>query len=217
MHPFSHATPIRIALIDDHRLFVDGITASFAQAGFDVVAVAHDGLKAVEVVLKTRPDVVLMDISMPIVSGIDAIRRIRAIWPAARIIVLSMHDDTSLIATAIGAGAVGYLDKTCTFGEIATLVRIVAEASVVLSSHLAEAALTKVGNAPVLTESLTERQIEILKLVATGETTQSIAQHLGISHKTVNNHLGVVYQRLETANLTQAVLRAARLGIIDLH
>ena len=217
MHTVSRVSPTRIALIDDHRLFVDGLTASFEQAGFDVVAVAHDGIKAVEVVLSTRPDVVLMDISMPVLSGIEATRRIRAAWPSARILVLTMHDDTSLIATAIEAGAIGYLDKTCTFAEIATLVRIVAEASVTLSAHLAEATLSKLGNAPRLHEPLTERQVEVLTLIARGETTREVGRRLGISHKTVNNHLGIAYQRLETANLTQAVLRAARLGIIDLH
>ena len=210
------APPTRIALIDDHRLFVDGITASFVQAGFDVVAVAHDGRAAVDVVLRAKPDVVLMDISMPVLSGIEAIRQIRTAWSGARILVLTMHDDTSLIATAIEAGAIGYLDKTCTFAEIATLVRIVAEASVTLSADLAEAALRKLGNAPRLHEPLTDRQIEILRLVAKGESTHAIGQLLGISHKTVSNQLGIVYQRLETANLTQAVLRAARLGIIDL-
>jgi DNA-binding NarL/FixJ family response regulator len=212
-----HAPPTRIALIDDHRLFIDGITASFVQAGFDVVAVAHDGVSAVEAVLHARPDVILMDISMPLLSGIDAIRRIRAAWPTARILVLTMHDDPALIATAVESGAIGYLDKTCTFAEIATLARIVAEASISLSADLAQAALNKLGNAPRLHEPLTDRQLQILKLVASGETTQKVGMRLGISRKTVNNHLGLVYQRLQAANLTQAVLRAARLGIIDLQ
>ena len=208
---------IRVALADDHRSMRDGMASAFREVGVDVVVEVGDGDELVERALATRPDVILTDLSMPRCNGIEATRRIRLLWPEARIVLLTMHDDTESVRTAVLAGACGFLGKDLSFEEILDVVRRVAAGETVLSTNIAAQMLEVIGtHRSTDGDLLSERQIEILRLVADGRNTTQIARQLQISPKTVANHLAAVYRRLDAQNLTQAILRAIRLGIINL-
>jgi DNA-binding NarL/FixJ family response regulator len=214
-----HNRPITLVIVDDHQVLRDGLRASFIAAGCDVLGEASDGARAVDLVLELRPDVVLMDMSMPRVNGIEATKRIRAAWPDARILMLTMWDDTASTRAALSAGAVGYLSKDTSFADILQLVTVCAERSIRVSRDIARNMLDRLQSAPLPSaneEVLSPRQIEVLKAIAAGMSTGDVARRFEISPKTVNNHLAAIYRRLDTQNLAQAVIRGVKLGIIDL-
>ncbi len=207
---------LRIVLADDHSILRDGLRRGLTDAGEDVVGEAANGEEAVEVARSTRPDVVLMDLSMPVLDGIEATRRITAELPDTRVVVLSMHDDPTRTRAAINAGAVGFLHKGATIDEVVSTIRRAADGATVLSPELAmsmlEAAQADAAQEPMLSQ----RQVQILQLIADGRTTKQAAREVGITQKTVHNHLNAIYRRLDAQSLTQAILSAVRLGIIDL-
>ena len=207
---------IKILLADDHTLLRDGLRRSFEAAGDTVVGEASTGEEAVALAKALLPDVVLMDLSMPVMDGIEATRRIREALPTVRIAVLTMHDDIDRTRDAIAAGATAYLSKGTSFADVRDTVLRVVEGETVLSPALAGAMLTAMNDARTQEALLSERQVEILQAIADGMSTKQAGRYLGITTKTVHNHLNAIYRKLDAQSLTHAVLGAVRLGIIDL-
>ena len=208
---------LRILLADDHKILREGIRRGLEGAGETVVGEASNGEEAVELARTTQPDVVLMDLSMPVVDGIAATKRITDEMPETKVVVLTMHDDASRTRAAIAAGAVGYLTKGTSFTEVLETIRAVANGETVLSPQLAISMLRAAQEAVEHADLLSDRQVEILQKIANGYGTKQVARELGITQKTVHNHLNAIYRRLDTQSLTHAVLSAVRLGIIDLR
>ena len=208
---------LRILLVDDHKLLRESVRERLLEAGEEVVGEAENGEEAVDLCRETRPDVVLMDISMPVLDGIEATRRITSEMPDTKVVVLTMHDDASRTRQAISAGAVGYLTKGTSFAQVHDTLKAAASGETVLSPELAVGMLEAAQQATRNEEILSDRQVEILQKIADGLGTKQVARQLGITQKTVHNHLNAIYRRLDTQSLTHAVLSAVRLGIIDLH
>jgi len=210
---------IRLVLADDHRMLRDGLRLSMEDAGFDVVGDAGDGEEAARLVDSLHPDVVLMDVTMPLLDGIEATRLIHERHPRTHVVMLTMHGESDVMARAIQAGAVGYLVKDCSTEEIVDAVRMAADGAGALSSELASSMLVEVQRTPP-TETgdpvISPREEEVLQLVADGLSIPEVAARLFISGKTVKNHLGSIYGKLDARDRTQAVLRAVRMGIIRL-
>jgi len=207
---------MKILLADDHQILREGIRRRLEDAGEEVVGEASNGEEAVELVRQFSPDVVLMDLSMPVLDGVEATRRITSEFPDVKVVVLTMHDDSTKTRAAIGAGAVGYLTKGTTFNEIHDTLKAAAAGETALSPQLAVSMLRAAQEAAETGDLLSDRQTEILQKIANGLGTKQVARELGITQKTVHNHLNAIYRRLDTQSLTHAVLSAVRLGIIDL-
>jgi len=208
---------IKILLADDHALLRDGLRRSFEAAGDNVVGEASTGEEAVTLAKALQPDVVLMDLSMPVMDGIEATRLIRDALPGVKVAVLTMHDDIDKTRDAITAGASAYLSKGTSFADVRDTVLRVADGDTVLSPALAGAMLTTAAENKINDDLLSDRQIEILQAIADGMSTKQAGRYLGITTKTVHNHLNAIYRKLDAQSLTHAVLGAVRLGIIDLN
>lgn len=207
---------MKVLLADDHQILRDGIRRGLESAGETVVAEAANGEEAVELAAQHGPDLVLMDLSMPVMDGVQATKLIKESSPQVKVVVLSMHDDPSQTRAALEAGAVGYLSKGTSFFDVLDTLRRVHEGEEVLSPHLAATMLETADRAGDSNELLSSRQIEILQMIANGLSTKQVARELDITQKTVHNHLNTVYRKLDTQSLTHAVLSAVRLGIINL-
>lgn len=212
---------IRLLLADDHRMLREGLRRSMTDQGFDVVGEARDGDEAISLVEQHEPDVVLMDVTMPGVDGVEATRQIRAAYDEVRVVMLTMHADQEVLAAAIRAGASGYLVKDCSTDEIASAVRMAAGGETALSPQLAASMLNEVRklDQPAGPEServITKREEEVLQHIADGCSTPEVGEKLYISQKTVKNHLASIYQKLDARDRTQAVLQAVRMGIVRL-
>jgi DNA-binding NarL/FixJ family response regulator len=212
--------PLRVLLADDHRMLREGLRRTLEDSGVEVVGEAEDGAQAVRLALDTDPDVVVMDVTMPNVDGVEATRQLRAERPDARVVMLTMHSDQDIVANAIRAGASGYLTKDCTSEELVGAIQAVAGGDTVLSPELAGAMLQEVQKLGKAASQLpaepiiTKREEEVLQLIADGLSTPEVAERLYISLKTVKNHLASIYQKLDSRDRTQAVVRAVRMGII---
>ena len=223
---------VRVLLADDHRMLREGLRHSLEEAGLDVVGEASDGEEAVQLAASLSPEVVLMDVTMPVLGGIEATRRVRELLPDVRVVMLTMHADQAVLVQAIRAGASGYLVKDCSTDEVVSAVRAAASGETSLSPELAASMLSEVqrlgsasggaagsgaGASGADAEPLiTKREEEVLQLIADGLSTPEVASKLYISVKTVKNHLASIYQKLDSRDRTQAVLRAVRMGIVRL-
>jgi DNA-binding NarL/FixJ family response regulator len=216
---------LRLLLADDHPLIREGLRSSFANQGFTVVAEAEDGRRAVDLALEHRPDVVVMDIGMPELDGIEATRRILRQRPTAKVLVLTAHDDEGMRDAAQRAGALAYVSKTAATAEIADAVRALARGETML---VRDDSRQPAGYRPARYDRyfgenlppdpvLTRRESEVLQLFANGRSTVEVAKTLGISQKTVKNHLTSIYQKLNVRDRTEAVLLAVRMGLIKLE
>jgi DNA-binding NarL/FixJ family response regulator len=210
-----------VLLADDHRMLREGLHRSMVDEGFDVVGEADNGEEAVRLAAELQPDVILMDVSMPEMDGVEATRIIRATDTATQVIMLTMHADSDVLAEAIRAGASGYLVKDCSTEEVADAVRMAAKGDTALSPQLAATMLDEVRRLEVPDPSeeervITKREEEVLQLIADGCSTPEVAEQLYISQKTVKNHLASIYQKLDARDRTQAVLQAVRMGIVHL-
>jgi DNA-binding NarL/FixJ family response regulator len=209
------ADEIRVLIVDDHAVVREGLrTFLELQDDMQVVGEAGDGDDAVAVAERVLPDVVLMDLVMPGVDGIEAMRRLRRQVPSARAIVLTSFVDEERILPAIRAGAAGYLIKNVDPQELARAVRMAADGETLIdptvASRLVEV-LADAHDAP-RPEQLTPREQEVLELIGRGYSNKRIALELGVAEKTVKNHVSHVLSKLGVADRTQAALYAARVG-----
>ena len=213
----------RVLVADDHQMLRQAVRRALEEAGLNVVGEAADGNEAVNLAQTLLPDVVLMDVSMPVLDGIEATRRITASGSRSRILVLTMHDEDALRARAIRAGAAGFLTKDCELREVVDSVKAVALGEVLISREIAQAMLDQFPEAPVADEvvnntgPLTRREKEVLQSVADGRSTTEIGRELFIRVKTVKNHLASIYAKLDARDRTQAVISGVRMGIVQLR
>ena len=205
-------------LVDDHTMLRQGLRRGLEAEGIVVVGEAGDGEAAVQMALELRPDVVVMDVSMPILNGIDATRRLMNADARQRVVMLTMHMDRALVDQALRAGAVGYLTKDCSIQEVVEAIRMATSGDTVLSPNLATLMLEEVRADHGFDEQLiSPREEEVLQLVVDGLGTNEIAERLYISQKTVKNHLASIYDKLDASDRTQAVLTAVRMGIVHIR
>jgi len=214
----------RVMIADDHTLVREGLRWALEHAQLEVVGEAADGEEAVDLAEALHPDVVLMDLSLPVLSGVAATKKIKGRLPGTAVLVLSMLSDDTAVSSALGAGARGYLVKDSTSAEIVEAVRRVAAGERVLGPTLtydpgAGATGTERAAAPAPGGSrpiISKREEEVLRLLATGVSIPEAARRLFISVKTVKNHLSSIYQKLDSHDRAQAVLKAVRMGLITL-
>ncbi|HVH66886.1 MAG TPA: response regulator transcription factor [Gemmatimonadales bacterium] len=210
---------IRVLLADDHALFRSGLRALInGFSGITVVAEASNGREARQLASQQRPDVVLMDITMPDLNGLDATAQILRDVPGVKVLVLSMHPDEAYVNRALKAGATGYLLKTASGPELELAIRAVARGDLYLGPRVAKRVipeyLTRDAERPGDVERLTPRQREILQLIAEGCTSKQIAQRLGLSVKTVERHRADLMNRLEIHDIAGLVRWAIGHGLV---
>ncbi len=209
----SPSTPVRVMLVDDHAVVRRGLAGLLDGAeGIEVVATASNGEEAVAVAAAHRPGVIVMDLQMPGVDGVEATRRILAADPAAQVLVLTSFSDSERIHAALDAGAVGYLLKDADPEDVIEGVRAVARGESPLDPKAARELLlarARRNEQP----TLTPRETEVLRLVRTGLANKQIARRLGISERTVKAHLTSTFQRIGVVDRTQAALWAERNGV----
>lgn len=229
----------RVVLADDHQLLRQALRRALEEADFEIVGEAADGEEAIRHVGATMPDLVVIDVTMPVLDGVEATRRIHERWPNVAIVVLTMHAEEALKAQALRNGAVAFLTKDSAMHDLVQTVTQVSRGDV-MSSNVAQAIVREfqplVGastQAPTTTAGplqyaqrapaapvvspLTNREEEILQLIADGRSTTEVARELFISAKTVKNHLASIYAKLDARDRTQAVLSAVRIGIVHLN
>jgi DNA-binding NarL/FixJ family response regulator len=224
---------IRVLLADDHDILRDGLRALLEIAGdIAVVGEARTGREAVAEAERLQPDIVLMDITMPELDGVEACRRIHERVPKVRVLFLTMHEADEYFFRALRAGAAGYIIKRTAAADLLAAVRAVAQGNAFLSPSLAHAlvsdyaarvrghAAAEVGPEPqqdqaARYEKLSSREREVLQLVAEGWTNQDIADHLGLSIKTVQSHRAAVMDKLDLRDVTHLVRYAVRHGLVD--
>ena len=214
--------PTRVLIADDHALVRAGIRALLEKvAAVEVVAEAADGREALELIKTHQPHVVLMDIAMPGINGLEATRRLGKSSSATHIVILSMHDSEEYVWQALRAGAHGYLLKGASLAELELAIKSVAEDQIYLSPsisrNLIEDYLHPIGGEHRSPESLTPRQREILQLIAEGRTTKQIALSLNISVKTVDTHRSLLMKRLKVHDVASLVRYAVKIGLVNLQ
>lgn len=213
---------IRVLLADDHKLFRAGIRALLQTLGdIEVVAEAGDGRVALRLVAAHRPDVVLMDIMMPNLNGLDAAARIAHAYSHTRVIMLSMNADEDSVLKTLRAGAAGYLVKTADPAELELAIRAAAKGEKFLSSaisaHVVDACLGRIDKEQTSLERLTPRQREVLQLVAEGHTTKDIARGLDISVKTAEAYRGELMKALDIHDVASLTRYAIRSGLVSVE
>lgn len=206
-------TAIRLLLVDDHPVVRDGLRGMFAgDPDIEIVGEAADGSEAVALAAELEPDVILMDLHMPVMDGVSAIRQLVVQGSASRILVLTTYDQDSYVLPAIEAGATGYLLKDAPRDELLRAVRAVASGDSALSPSVASRLVEQMRNpAP---DVLTERELEILALVAAGTTNRAIARTLFISEATVKTHLLHIYEKLGAPDRAAAVAEAYKRDLL---
>lgn len=210
-------TPLRLLIVDDHPVFRFGLRALLESEGeFEVVAEASTGEQAVRLAKEHKPDVVLMDITMPEMNGIEATRRILETNPETGVLIVTMVDDASIFA-ALRAGARGYLLKGAEGEETLRAIRAVARGEMILSEPIAERVQQFFSGTPEQAHSnfpeLTPREQEVLSLIAKGLTNNAIASRLGLSPKTVRNQVSEIYSKLGVSDRAEAIVRAREAGL----
>ncbi len=212
---------IRLLLADDHKMVREGLKAFFAPTDdFEVVAEAADGIEAVEKAGQTNPDVILLDLLMPNLDGIEAANRIKKKQPEAKIIIITSSLEESQVIASIKAGAAGYLLKDSSPLEIEEAIKKVSRGETAFPSRITSIMikeLNKQSKPPSKCTTLTERETEILKLIANGMSNQEIADQLFLSVWTVRTYVTGILDKLEVDNRTQATLYALREGLVNLE
>lgn len=209
---------IQVAIVDDQPLFTDGLGRIVgAQQGMEVVGVAHDGESGVRMCEELRPDVILMDINMPVMDGVTATSRIREILPDVKVLILTVNADDMNVFQGIKAGATGYLLKDCTPDDLSRAIETVYAGDTIMSPEVARKmllAFEEVDEEPEAPD-LSSRELDVLRAIARGKGNKQVATDLGISGKTVRNHVSNIYKKLHIYDRTQAVLYAIREGLIE--
>lgn len=213
--------PIRVLIADDHTVVRKGLRVLLSsEPDMEVVGEAADGEEVVRRAAGLQPDVILLDLMMPRRDGLAAIPLLLEVYPQARILVLTSFAEDDKVFAAIKAGALGYLLKDSTPQELVQAIQAVARGEPLLSPAIALKLMQELKRPPTLPlteEPLTEREVEVLKLLARGLTNQAIAAHLVLSERTVGNHIGNILGKLHLANRTQAALYALRKGLANLE
>jgi DNA-binding NarL/FixJ family response regulator len=212
---------IRVLLVDDHDLFRTGLRTLLEEQGVQIVGEAAAGTEAIRLVRELAPDVVVMDINMPGISGVEATRQITAVAPLTRVLVLTISDQDADVMEAILAGACGYLLKDSSIQELMRGIEAAGAGESLVSPTIAAKVLQRVRASSTQPEiekairaELSEREIEVLKLIANGKDNAMIAAELHISPKTVKNHISNILMKLQIDNRIQAAVYAVRSGIV---
>ena len=215
--------PIRLMIVDDQKLMRQGLrTLLELEGGFEIVAESGDGQAALDAYAELKPDVVLMDIRMPGMDGVEATRRLLQQWSDARVIILTTFNDDAYVFEALRVGALGYLLKDLSGSELANAVRTVANGGALIDPSVARKVVTEFARLtpparPMndgLPEPLTERELGVLKLLAEGLSNREIGNKLSLTEGTVKNYVTNVLQKIGARDRTQAALRGRELGLI---
>ena len=210
------AEPISVLIVDDHAVVREGLRAFLQlQDGIEIVGEAGDGAEALDHALALRPDVILMDLVMPRLDGVGAMRELRARVPESRVIVLTSFLDDERLLPAIQAGAAGYLLKNSEPAELVRAIRAAHGGETIIDPTVASRLVQAIadGRRSAADQALTRREREVLELIARGRSNKRIAFELGISEKTVKTHVGHVLAKLGVSDRTQAALLAVREGL----
>lgn len=218
---------IRILLVDDQQLLRQGIKLLLElEPGLQVVGEANNGQEALELFERLKPDVTLMDIRMPMLDGVAATQQLRQRWPDSKIIILTTFDDETYVFEGLRAGALGYLLKDVSSQELAQAIRTVNAGGALIEPSVARKVLAEFSRlaapaAPrskegVQIEALSERELEILRLVASGLSNRQIAERLFLAEGTVKNYISTIFQKLGVQDRTQAVLAAQKHGLVEI-
>lgn len=207
-------TPLRVLIAEDHAVVREGTRQILEQdQGIAVVGEAADGATAVELAGRLEPDVILLDLHMPRMNGIEATRRIVAAQPGAAVLILSAYDDEDYVSAALEAGASGYLLKSAHSHEVVAAIRSVTQGQVVMDARVARRVLRRRGDAA--SDEPTPREIEVLRLAARGLRTRDIAAELATSPRTIEAHFTSIYNRFGVTTRAEAVMFAAGRGWIN--
>ena len=212
---------IRVLLVDDHDLFRTGLKNLLAEQGLHVVGEAANGSRALQLVNELAPDVVVMDLNMPGITGVEATRQMTTASPLTRVLVLTISVDDADVTSAIMAGACGYLLKDSSIQQLIAGIRAAAAGEALISPQIAAKVLQHLraqskdtDAAEWIRTELSDREIEVLKLIANGKDNADIAKELFISPKTVKNHISNILMKLQIENRIQAAVYAVRSGIV---
>ncbi len=210
---------MRVLVADDHSLFRDGIVSLLQAAGFEVVGQVSNGLEALQAVEQHRPDLVLLDIGMPEMGGLQALRRIKAAHPSTKVVMLTVSDEDEDLLEAVRSGAQGYLLKNLNATEFLELLEGLQRGEAAMTRRMAARLMQGVASQSNKetrpSATLTSREHELLQLVAEGLSNKAIGQRLSISENTVKYHMKHILQKLEAQNRTEAVSRAIQAGLIQ--
>lgn len=216
---------IRVLIADDHQVVREGLSAILrTKEDIEVVGEVKDGTEAVEQARRLKPDVILMDISMPRMNGVEATRQIRREQPEIGVVVLTMYDDENYIYDLVKAGATGYLLKDSDSSQIVKAIKTVARGESLIHPSVASKILHEFTSMaqgkgqPVKkrAQELSDREVEVLKLVSDGKTNKEIANVLNLSEKTIKNHVRNIFHKLQVYDRTQAAIHGLRKGLIRL-
>jgi DNA-binding NarL/FixJ family response regulator len=209
---------LRVMLVDDHDLFRTGLRNLLEEQGVHIVAEAPDGHTALLLVRELAPDVVVMDLNMPGMNGIEATREITRHAPLTRVLVLTISDQDEDVMDAILAGACGYLMKDSSIQDLMQGIRAASVGEALISPHIASKVLQRIRatgiDAGMSRPELSDRETEVLRLIANGKDNSEIAQELHISPKTVKNHISNILMKLQIENRIQAAVYAVRSGLV---
>ena len=211
---------MRIVLADDHALFRDGVSSLLRAWGHDVVGHAADGREAVDLVVRQEPDLVLMDVRMPGMSGVEATREIALVRPETPIVMLTVSEDEEDLFAAIRAGARGYLLKDLEAAQFRTMIEAVARGEAAITPATAARIIRHLASLGTVVDEeipdpLTLRELEVLRLVTAGRRNKEIALELGISENTVKYHLRNILEKLHAQSRTEVATRALREGLVS--
>ena len=213
------SAPLRVLIADDHPIYRSGLKLSLSSMdGFEVVGEASDGEEAVAATAALGPDVVVMDVNMPGLNGVDATRRITKADPEQAVLMLTMFDDADSVFAAMRAGARGYVVKGSGENEIVAAIRAVSQGQAIFSASVAARVISFFGQAQPAAEAsafpeLTDREREVLELIAEGESNPVIAGRLGLSPKTIRNNVSNIFLKLQVADRAQAIVKARDAGM----
>jgi DNA-binding NarL/FixJ family response regulator len=210
---------LRVMLVDDHDLFRTGLRNLLEEQGVQIVAEASEGATALSLVRELAPDVVVMDLNMPGMNGIEATREIARLAPLTRVVVLTISDQDGDVMDAILAGACGYLLKDSSIQDLMQGIRAASVGEALISPHIASKVLQRIRATGVETDAvskpeLSDRETEVLRLIANGKDNAQIARDLHISPKTVKNHISNILMKLQIENRIQAAVYAVRRGLV---
>lgn len=226
---------VRVLIVDDHPVVREGLAAMLGRRpGLEIIGQADDGLQAVEMAGRLRPDIVLMDLRLPLLDGVAATARLRAEQPGSRVLVLTTFEQDDMIMAALRAGACGYILKDAPADEIARAIGVVHEGEVYLHPPVAARLVRHlaVGQSEQLSQynpglsqatdearasGLTPRETDALRWLASGLSNRDIARRMGIAESTVKTHLAAVYAKLEVSDRAGALAKAVRMGLVDLR